>query len=78
MPHERCRGCRRATDRASSIIHFCVFGKFGARADQRMSGSDATGLIARELRRELDECSCVQEVKPLRADILTKGQMRGM
>ncbi len=43
------------------------------RADQLMSGSDASGLIAQELRRELDECSCVQDMKQLRADIFTKG-----
>ena len=42
------------------------------RADQLMSGSDPSGIIRNELRRELDECSCVQEMKRLRQDLFRK------
>jgi hypothetical protein len=42
-------------------------------ADQLLSSSDASGIIGRQLRRELDGCECVLEMKQLRADIFTKG-----
>ena len=43
------------------------------RADQLLAGSDPSNLIRTELRRELDECSCVQEMKELRKEFFGKG-----
>ena len=42
------------------------------RADQLLAGSDPSGIIRNELRRELDECACVQEMQQLRKDFFGK------
>jgi hypothetical protein len=43
------------------------------RADQFLEGGDTNGMIRDALRRELDECACVQEQKATRLGMFKKG-----